>query len=63
MTKFYCTTCCKIFDDKDIKWWNNAQVCERCYQKYKKYQSNLFKVSGDLSHKHQNDTGYPKNRG
>ena len=48
MTKFYCTTCCKIFDDKDIKRYNNSQVCERCYQKYQKYQ---------------NDTGYPKNRG
>jgi len=49
MTRFYCTTCCKIFEDKDIKWWNNSQVCERCYQKYLKYQ--------------KNDTGYPKNRG
>ena len=34
MTKFYCTTCCKLFNDKEIKWYANSQVCERCYDKY-----------------------------
>ena len=36
MTKFCCTTCCEVFDDEEIKWWNNSQVCSRCLENYQK---------------------------
>jgi NAD-dependent SIR2 family protein deacetylase len=37
MTKFGCTTCWKTKDDKEIKWWEDKPVCERCYRKYLLY--------------------------
>lgn len=37
MTKFGCTTCWKIKDDKEIKWWEDKPTCEHCYNKYIKY--------------------------
>lgn len=38
MTKFGCTTCWKIFDDKEIKFWNDKPVCSRCHDKYTRLQ-------------------------
>ena len=37
MTKFGCTTCWKIKDDREIKWWDDKPVCERCYDKYDRH--------------------------
>jgi len=36
MTRFGCTTCWKLFDDKHIKYWKSKPVCERCYDKYER---------------------------
>ena len=38
MTKFGCTTCWKIFDDKEIKFCNDKPVCSRCHDKYSRLQ-------------------------
>ena len=36
MTKFGCTTCWKIKDDGNIRYWNDKPVCDRCYSKYER---------------------------
>jgi len=40
MTRFVCLTCWKTKDDKEIKWWNDKQCCERCFGRYEKYEKN-----------------------
>ena len=37
MVNFGCTTCWKIKDDKEIKYWDDKPVCERCYDKYNRH--------------------------
>ena len=39
MTRFGCTTCWKLKDDQEIKFWEDKPVCEHCYGKYIKYSS------------------------
>ena len=34
MTKFGCTTCWKIKDDKEITYWEDKPTCQHCYDKY-----------------------------
>lgn len=37
MVKFGCTTCWKISDDKEIKFWREKPTCTRCYDKYSRF--------------------------
>ena len=34
MTRFICMECFKTLDDKLIKWYNDTQICAKCYGKH-----------------------------
>ena len=36
MVKFTCLTCWKTKNDTELKWWENTQVCARCFDKYQR---------------------------
>ena len=36
MVKFTCLTCWKTKNDTELKWWEDTQVCARCFDKYQR---------------------------